>query len=41
MSTTVMIIIVFAIFAIAMLAFTIYEMRHAYEVDPNDETFLD
>lgn len=34
-----MIIIRFIIFAIIMLAFIIYEMKHAYEVDPNDETF--
>lgn len=31
----------FIIFAIVMLSYTIYEMRHAYEVDPNDDTFLD
>lgn len=36
-----MILIGFAIFAAVMLAFAIYEMKHAYEVDPNDETFLD
>lgn len=35
------IIIGFAIFGVIMLAFAVYEMRHAYEVDPNDETFLD
>ena len=28
-------------FAVVMLAFAIYEMKHAYEVDTNDETFLD
>jgi len=31
----------FAIFVVVMLAFAIYEMRHAQDVDPNDETFLD
>lgn len=36
-----MIIIGFAISAVVMLAFAIYEMKHAYKVDPNDETFLD
>lgn len=41
MSTTAIIIIGFAIFAVVMLAFAIYKMKHAYEVDPNDETFLD
>ena len=41
MSKTAIIIIGFAIFAIVMLAFAIYEMKHAYEVDPNDETLLD
>ena len=40
MSTTAMILIGFAIFVIVMLAFAIYEMKLAYEVDPNDETFL-
>ena len=41
MTTFQMILIGFAIFAIVMLGFAIYEMKHAYEVDPNDETFLD
>lgn len=41
MSTTAIIITRFIIFAVVMLAFAIYEMKHAYEVDPNDETFLD
>lgn len=41
MSTTAIFLIGFAIFAVVMLAFAIYEMKHAYEVDPNDETFLD
>lgn len=41
MSTTAIILIGFVIFAIVMLAFAIYEMKHAYDVDPNDETFLD
>lgn len=41
MSITVMILIGFAIFAAVMLFFAIYEMKHAYEVDPNEETFLD
>lgn len=41
MSKTAIILIGFAIFAIVMLAFAIYEMKHSYEVDPNDETFLD
>lgn len=36
-----MILIGFSIFAVIMLAFTIYEMKHAQEVDPDDETFLD
>lgn len=41
MSKTAMILIGIAIFAVVMLAFAIYEMKHAYEVDPNDETRLD
>lgn len=41
MSTKAIIIIGFVILAVIMLAFAIYEMRHAYEVDPNDEAFLD
>lgn len=41
MSTTAILLIGFAIFAVVMLAFAIYEMKHAYEVDINDETFLD
>lgn len=41
MSTTAIILGGFAIFVIVMLAFTIYELKHAYEVDPNDESFLD
>lgn len=41
MSTTVILLIGFVIFAVVMLAFAIYEMKHAYEVVPNDETFLD
>lgn len=41
MSTTAIIITEFIIFAVVMLAFAIHEMKHAYEVDPNDETFLD
>lgn len=41
MSTNTMIIIGFVIFAVVMLALAIYEMKHVYEVDPNDETFLD
>lgn len=31
----------FAILVVVILAFAIYEKKHAYEVDPNDETFLD
>lgn len=41
MSKTAIFLIGFAIFAVIMLAFAIYEMKHAYEVDPNDEAFLD
>ena len=41
MSTTAIILIGFAIFAVVMLGFAIYEMKHEYEVYPNDETFLD
>lgn len=41
MSLTIKVILGFAIFVVVMLAFAIYEMRYAYEVDPNDETFLD
>ena len=41
MSKTAIIIIGFAIFAIVMHAFAIYEMKHDYEVDPNDKTLLD
>lgn len=41
MSTTAIIITGFIIFAIVMLAFAIYEMKHAYEVNPNDETSLE
>lgn len=41
MSKTSIFLIGFAIFAVVMLAFAIYEMKHVYEVDPNDETFLD
>lgn len=41
MTTGQILIIGFAIFAVVMLTFAIYEMKHAYEVDPNDETFLD
>lgn len=38
MSTTAIIITEFIIFAVAMLAFAIYQMKHAYAVNPNDET---
>lgn len=41
MSPTTILLIGFAVFAIIMLAFAIYEMKDAYEVDPNDGTFLD
>lgn len=41
MTTFQIILTGFIIFVIVMLAFAIYEMKHAYEVDPNDETFLD
>lgn len=41
MTTFQMILIGLALFAEVMLAFAIYEMKHAYEVYPNDETFLD
>lgn len=41
MSTTAIIITGLIIVAVVMLAFAIYEMKHAYEVDPNDDTFLD
>lgn len=41
MTTFQMTLIGFAIFEVIMLAFAIYEMKHAYEVDPNYETFLD
>lgn len=40
MSKTAIIIIGFAIFAVVMLAFAIYEMKHAYELDPNVSTQL-
>lgn len=40
MSTTAIIITRFIFFAVT-LAFAIYEMNHAYEADPNDETLLD
>lgn len=40
MSTGLIILLAFIIFFLVILAFTIYEMRHAVEVDPNDETFL-
>lgn len=41
MSTKAMILIEYVVFVIIMLDFAIYEMRNAYKVDPNDETFLD
>lgn len=41
MTTFQIILTGFIIFVIVMLAFAIYEMKHAYEVDPNDETSLD
>lgn len=44
MTTFQVILIGFAIFVVVMLAFAIYEMKYAYEVDPNDpndETFVD
>ena len=41
MSIKTIIIIGLIIFVVVMLAFAIYEMKHAYEVDPNDETFID
>ena len=33
MSTTAMVLLGFAVFAVVMLAFAIYEMKHACEVD--------
>ena len=41
MSKGINLLIGFTIFAVVMHAFAIYEMKHAYEVDPNDETFQD
>lgn len=41
MSKTAICLIGFAIFVVVMLAFAIYEMKHAYEVNPNDETIFD
>lgn len=41
MSTKAIIITGFIIFVVVMLGFSIYEMKHAYKVDPNDGTFLD
>ena len=41
MSITAIVIIGLAIFAKVMLAFAIYEMKHVYEVDPNEEAILD
>lgn len=39
MSTGTIILIGFAIFEIVMLVLGVYEIKHAYDVDPNDETF--
>lgn len=36
-----MVLIGLAIFAILMLAFAAYDLKHMYEVDTNDETFLE
>ena len=41
MSKTAICLIGFAIFVVVMHAFAIYDMKYAYEVDPNDETFFD
>lgn len=40
MTTFQIILTGFIIFVIIMLSFAVYEMRNAYDVDPNDETFL-
>lgn len=31
----------FIIFVVFVLIFAAYRLKHAYEVDPNDEAFLD
>lgn len=41
MGTWSIILIGFAIFEIVMLILGVYEMNHAYDVDSNDETFLE
>lgn len=41
MSAKAIIITGFIIFVVIMFASTIYQKKHACEVDPNDETFLD
>lgn len=41
MSKTAIILIGFAIFAVVMLTFAIYEIKYAQYVDTDDETFLD